>query len=54
MRAERFAEKPIMRSDMGEGLGDSIDGPPLVRVPKWLPDPLGVITSTSRTARATT
>ena len=41
MRARRFPENPIITQDMDAALGDSINGPSLIRVPDWLPNPLG-------------
>jgi len=38
----RFAENPIIRPEMLPGDdGKNINGPSLIRVPEWLPDPLG-------------
>jgi len=38
----RFAENPIIRPEMLPGKdGNNINGPSLIRVPEWLPNPLG-------------
>lgn len=38
----RFAQNPIISPDMlPRGLGNNINGPSLIRVPEWLPRPLG-------------
>lgn len=37
----RFAENPIIRPGMDAGMGSNINGPSLIRVPDWLPNPLG-------------
>ncbi len=41
MRVERFATNPIIRPGMDARMGDNINGPSLLRVPAWLPTPLG-------------
>lgn len=41
MRAVRLESNPIVTQAMHASLGDSINGPSLIRVPGWLPDPLG-------------
>lgn len=41
MKAQRFDCNPILRPHMDARMGDNINGPCLVRVPDWLPDPLG-------------
>jgi len=38
---ERFPENPIIVPHMDERMGDNINGPSLIRVPEWLPHPLG-------------
>lgn len=37
----RFANNPIIRPGMDAGMGSNINGPSLIRVPDWLPNPLG-------------
>ena len=37
----RFASNPIIWPDMDGRIGNNINGPSLLRVPPWLPDPLG-------------
>ena len=37
----RFAENPIIRPGMDARMGENINGPSLIRVPDWLPNPLG-------------
>jgi len=39
-RAVRFKQNPIIHPQLG-AIGDNINGPSLIRVPKWLPKPLG-------------
>lgn len=41
MRVERFPTNPIIRPHMDSRMGSNINGPSLVRVPDWLPNPLG-------------
>ncbi|MGE0131000.1 MAG: hypothetical protein AB7U82_23225 [Blastocatellales bacterium] len=39
-RAVRFKQNPIIQPQLGS-IGNNINGPSLIRVPKWLPKPLG-------------
>lgn len=41
MRAIRFPVNPIITPALHESIGANINGPSLLRVPDWLPDPLG-------------
>ncbi len=41
MKAKRLLEYPIITPDLDERIGTNINGPSLIRVPKWLPNPLG-------------
>ena len=41
MTIDRFKCNPIISVGMHPSLGDSINGPSLIRVPAWLPSPLG-------------
>ena len=42
LKVVRFEENPIIRPDMLPGRdGENINGPSLIRVPEWLPNPLG-------------
>lgn len=41
MIVRRFPENPIIRHEMLGGSGRNINGPSLIRVPEWLPQPLG-------------
>ncbi len=41
MRAVRFPGNPIITPALHESIGANINGPSLLRVPEWLPDPLG-------------
>lgn len=41
MKAERFRENPIIWPEMDSRMGSNINGPSLIRVPDWLPNPLG-------------
>jgi hypothetical protein len=41
MRVIRFPTNPIITPDMDSRIGTNINGPSLLRVPDWLPDPLG-------------
>ena len=38
---ERLGERPIITPCMDVRMGDNVNGPSLIRVPDWLPDPLG-------------
>jgi hypothetical protein len=38
---ERLPYNPVIYPDMDERMGSNINGPSLIRVPDWLPDPLG-------------
>lgn len=40
MKATRYEKNPIITLDMGD-LEGNINGPSVIRVPEWLPDPLG-------------
>jgi hypothetical protein len=39
-RAVRFKQNPIIHPQLG-AIGDNINGPSLIRAPKWMPKPLG-------------
>lgn len=42
MKIERFPNNPIIRPDMMPAdIGNNINGPSLIKVPDWLPNPLG-------------
>lgn len=41
MPIRRFATNPIIRPHMDGRMGDNINGPSLIRVPDWMPAPLG-------------
>ena len=41
VRATRLAGNPIVRPDMDHRMGSNVQGPSLIRVPEWAPDPLG-------------
>ncbi|MCH7786068.1 MAG: hypothetical protein IIC22_01040 [Chloroflexi bacterium] len=41
MKAGRFSANPIIYPGMDSSLGNNINGPSLIKVPDWLPDPLG-------------
>ena len=41
MRVERFSTNPIITPQLDDRIGTNINGPSLVRVPDWLPEPLG-------------
>jgi len=38
---ERMGDGPIIRPDMDSRMGDNVNGPSLIEVPDWVPDPLG-------------
>jgi hypothetical protein len=38
---ERLGDGPIIRPDMDSRMGDNVNGPSLIEVPEWIPDPLG-------------
>ena len=39
--AERLVDGPIIGPETHPSLGSNIQGPSLIRVPEWVPDPLG-------------
>ena len=41
MNVRRLDTNPIITPDMDERMGQNINGPSLIRVPDWVPDPLG-------------
>ncbi len=41
MRVRRFSHNPIIWPHMDDRIGDNINGPSLIRVPDWIPNPLG-------------
>lgn len=41
MQVKRFASNPIITPDLDDSIGANINGPSLLRVPDWLPNPLG-------------
>ncbi len=41
MRITRLLDRPIITPDLHPSLGPNIQGPSLIRVPDWLPNPLG-------------
>lgn len=41
MRITRLLDRPIIGPDLHQSLGPNIQGPSLIRVPDWLPNPLG-------------
>ena len=41
LRAERITATPIVRPHMDDRMGDNIGTPSVIRVPEWLPNPLG-------------
>ena len=41
LQAIRLAQNPIIFSGMDESIGTNINGPSLIRIPDWLPHPLG-------------
>ena len=41
VRVRRLTNKAIVTSDLSPGIGINIQGPSLIRVPDWLPNPLG-------------
>ena len=41
LKVERFPTNPIVTPSMDEKIGTNINGPSLIRVPDWLPEPLG-------------
>lgn len=40
-RAVRFAENPLIHAGLDDRIGRNINGPSLIRVPDWVPAPLG-------------
>ena len=41
VRIARLVDAPIIRPEMDAAMGRNIAGPSLIRVPEWLPNPLG-------------
>ena len=41
VRIERLLDRPIIRPEMDAAMGSNIAGPSVIRVPEWLPNPLG-------------
>ena len=41
MNVRRLDTNPIITPDMDERMGHNINGPSLIRIPDWMPDPLG-------------
>lgn len=41
IRVERLVDHPVIGPDSHSSIGDNIQGPSLIRVPDWVPDPLG-------------
>ncbi|NWG45200.1 MAG: hypothetical protein HXY25_01465 [Alphaproteobacteria bacterium] len=41
MKITRLGDGPIIRPEMDARMGPNIQGPSLIRVPDWVPDPLG-------------
>src|SRR5262245_2320678 len=41
MHIRRFPANPIIRPHLDDRMGDNINGPPLIRVPDWIEEPLG-------------
>jgi hypothetical protein len=41
IRAQRCLSEPLIHAGLDASLGNNINGPSLIRVPDWLPDPLG-------------
>lgn len=38
---ERLSDGPIIQPNMDSMMGDNVNGPSLIKVPDWIPDPLG-------------
>jgi Sulfotransferase family len=41
VKVQRFVHNPIIRPHMDDRMGDNINGPSLIKVPEWVPNPLG-------------
>lgn len=41
LHVTRFMDVPLLTADMDEILGGNVNGPSLIKVPSWLPNPLG-------------
>ncbi|MBV7327075.1 hypothetical protein KFU94_02195 [Chloroflexi bacterium TSY] len=41
MNVRRFSKNPIITPELDPSIGTNINGPSLIRVPDWLPNPLG-------------
>ena len=42
VQAIRFKQNPIISEQPGSRIGENINGPSLIKVPSWLPNPLGL------------
>ncbi len=41
LRVERLLDRPIIGPEIHDSIGENIQGPSLIRVPDWIPEPLG-------------
>ena len=41
IQVARIGDRPIISPDMDARMGSNVNGPSLIKVPDWLPDPLG-------------
>lgn len=41
MKARRLPTNPLIRPDLDARIGENINGPSVIRVPDWVPNPLG-------------
>ena len=41
VRVERLLDRPIIGPEIHDSIGENIQGPSLIRVPDWIPEPLG-------------
>jgi hypothetical protein len=41
VRASRLPQNPLITVDSSRSLGDNVNGPSIIRVPSWVPQPLG-------------
>jgi hypothetical protein len=41
VRATRFLENPLIRQSLPSSIGDNVNGPTVIRVPRWVERPLG-------------
>lgn len=41
LNVQRLENNPILRPNMDDRMGDNLNGPSLIKIPEWVPNPLG-------------